>query len=183
MADGDKTFTEQEHIAILADRVATETAAITAERDQLKAEKSDLQSQLDVAESAKVAAEQAKEKAEQELADFKTGLDELAQAEARKGERLTKVKEVAAHLGDEFLSEENEAGKDRVARIVAMDESAFDGYVADLKATAPATTSTGAPAPRETAMAGAASTAAVPGGAPSQSAARGFLLARYTKES
>ena len=35
MADA-KTYTEDEHIAILSDRVTTETASLTAERDQLK---------------------------------------------------------------------------------------------------------------------------------------------------
>jgi chromosome segregation ATPase len=172
MADTDKTFTEQEHIAILADRVAKETASLTEQINTLTTEKTDLESKLDVAESAKVAAEQAKETAEKELADFKAGLDELAQAEARKGERLDKVKEVAAHLGDDFLADEA-----RVQRIVAMSDDQFEGYVADLKTTAPATTSTGAPAPRETAMAGAASAAA--GGAPTESAGRQFLLGRY----
>ncbi len=177
MADGDKTFTEQEHIAILADRVATETAAITAERDALKAERDDLATKLDVAESAKVAAEQAKETAEKEFADFKTSLDELAAAEGKRDERLAKVKEVAAHLGDDFLSTENEVGKARVERIVAMADDQFEGYVADLKSTAPTTRSTTAEKPRETAMAGAASAAA--GAETTTSAGREFLLGRY----
>lgn len=172
MADDNKTFTEQEHIAILTDRVAKETAELTGERDTLKTEKSDLESKLDVAESAKVAAEQARDAAVKELADFKAGIDELAAAEGRKDERLAKVKEVAAHLGEDFLKDEA-----RVARIVAMDEDSFTGYVADLSATAPAATSTAQP-PRQTAMVGAAAT--VPGTPGAPSAGRDFLLGRYT---
>jgi chromosome segregation ATPase len=166
----EKTFTETEHIAILTDRVAAETASLTQARKALETEKSELQNKLDVAESAKVAAEQAKEKAEQELADFK---DAQAKAEAKakkKGERVAKVKEVAAHLGEEFLTDEA-----RVERIVAMEDEAFDGYVSDLKATAPAGAAT-TTAPRETAMAGAPSAAA---GGDTQTAGRSFLLGRY----
>lgn len=171
MADDNKTFTEQEHIAILADRVAKETASLTGERDKLSSEKAELESKLDVAESAKVAAEQAKEAAEKELADFKAGLDALAEQESRKDERLAKVKEVAAHLGEDFLKDEA-----RVARIVAMEGDAFDGYVSDLAAAAPPAGTT-ATAPRETAMVGASAAVAGTQGAPS--AGRSFLLGRY----
>lgn len=180
MADA-KTFTEDEHLAILTDRVAKETAAITADRDKVAAEKSqletkhatevsELQTKLDVTESAKVAAEQKAEKVEQEFADYKAGIEQLAEQAARKDERLAKVKEVAAHLGEDFFKDEA-----RVERIVAMDEDGFTGYLDDLKATAPAGT-TSSTAPRETAMALAGTTA------PSKSAARSLLLGRFEKE-
>lgn len=169
MAD-EKTYTEAEHIAILADRVTTETASLTEVNATLVTEKSELQNKLDVAESAKVAAEQRAEKAEADLAAYAAQTEEAAAALARKDERLAKVKETAAHLGESFFTDQ-----DRVARIVAMGEDAFTGYLDDLKATAPAAGTT-AP-PRETAMAGAASTAAGSGSGPS--AARGFLLGRY----
>lgn len=171
MAD-EKTFTESEHIAILTDRVTTETASLTEARDQLANEKADLQNKLDVAESAKVAAEQRAEKAESDLKEFKDSVEESKAAAARKDDRLAKVKETAAHLGDDFFTDEA-----RVARIVAMDEDGFEGYLADLKATAPAPGSTTTAPPRETAMAGAA--AVVPGTPGAPSAAREFLLGRY----
>lgn len=180
MAD-EKTFTESEHIAILSDRVATETAALSDAKKSLESEKADLQNKLDVAEAAKAAAEQEKEKAEQELADFKTAQAKAEEKAARKTERIAKVKEAAAHLGAEFLDEANEKGAARIERIVAMEDDAFAGYVADLQDTAPAggTTKT-AEKPRETAMAGASSTASGDGTQPS--AARSFLLARYSQK-
>lgn len=176
MAD-EKTFTETEHIAILADRVASETASLTQANTVLTTEQADLQNKLDVAESAKVAAEQRAEKAEKDFAEFKTGLDELATQGAKKDERIAAVKEVAAHLGDAFLDEADEVGKSRVARIVAMDDDSFVGYVADLKATVPAGSTVVTP-PREAALLGTPSTAA--GGAGTgPTAAQQVLLGRY----
>lgn len=173
MADnGDKTFTETEHLAILTDRVATETAELSTQKAALEAEKSDLQSKLDIAESAKAAAEQERDTAVQELADFKGQIEQEREAAARKDDRLAKVKEVAAHLGDDFFADEA-----RVTRIVAMEEGTFEGYLDDLKATAPATTTTSTTAPRETAMAGAGSTAA--GEGPQPSAATELFLGRF----
>lgn len=172
----DKTFTEAEHIAILADRVTKETAGLTAERDTLSTEKSELQNKLDVAESAKVAAEQRAEKAEADFTAFKAELDEYATKVAKKDERLEAVKEVAAHLGEDFLKDEP-----RIARIVAMDDESFAGYVADLKATVPAGSTVVPPPGREAAgLVGAGSTAAGASGDAAPSAARQVLLGRYT---
>jgi len=166
MAD-DKTYSEDEHIAILADRVARETASITAERDQLKSEKAELENKLDVTESAKQAAETAKETAERELADFKAEVEAREVAAAKKDERLSKVRESAKHLDDKFFEDAK-----RIERIVAMSDDQFEGYVADLASTATVTgnTATGG-VPRETAMAGAAA-----GGKPTVSAGKAFML-------
>lgn len=170
MADDKKTYSEDEHIAILADRVTKETASLTAERDQLSTDKSDLETKLDVAESAKTAAEQKAEESEKALADYKAEVETAREEAARKDTRIAKVKETASHLGDEFFEDEK-----RVQRIVAMDDEGFEGYLADLQATAkvPAggTTKT---IPRETAMAGAGADATT-----DQSASRSFLLQRY----
>ena len=150
MAD-EKTYSEAEHIAILADRVGKETADLTAERDQLASVKTELENKLDVAESAKTAAEQAAAEATKALEDFKAEVESEREAAARKDERIKQVRESATHLGDDFFEDEG-----RVARITAMKDEDFEGYLADLKATAkvPAGTST-THVPRETAMAGA----------------------------
>jgi chromosome segregation ATPase len=167
MAD-EKTFSESEHIAILADRVSKETADLTAERDQLVAAKTELENKLDVAESAKTAAEQKAETAEQALADYKAEVEHEREAAARKDDRIKQIRESAEHLDDTFFADEA-----RVNRIVAMKDEDFEGYLADIKATAkPAATTTTSTAPRETAMAG---TAAIP----TTSAARDFLLGQY----
>lgn len=174
MADNEKTYSEKEHIAILSDRVTTETASLTAERDQLVTDKSELENKLDVAESAKTAAEQRAEKAEKDLEDFKAETEEREQAAARKDERLKKVRESASHLGDDFFEDEA-----RVNRIVAMKDDEFEGYLGDI-----ATTSKGAPArsvdaPRETAM----QTGRTDTDGAKPSAARQHLLGRYALQS
>jgi len=167
MAD-EKTFSENEHLAILADRVQTETAALTAERDQLVTSVTELENKLDVETTAKTAAEARAVEAEKALADFKTSVEAEREAAAKKDERVAKVREVASHLADDFFADEA-----RLGRIVAMSDEIFEGYLADLSEaskTAPKTTTV---LPRETAMAGAGAAA----GATSNG--RAFLLRRY----
>lgn len=169
----DKTFTEDEHLAILTDRVAKETADLTEAKTGLESTVTELQSKLDVAESAKTAAEQERDAARTELVDFKAEIEQREAAAARKDERLGQVKEVAAHLGEDFFTDEA-----RISRIVAMDDGTFEGYLGDLKATAPTGTTVVTGAPRETAMQGAGSTAAT-GTTGKPSAARGVFLGRF----
>lgn len=169
MAD-EKTFSESEHIAILSDRVAKETAELTSQRDALATEKSDLETKLDVLESAKAAAEQEAATAKADLEAFKAEIQAEREAAARKDERLKQMRESAEHLDDKFFEDEG-----RIKRIVAMQDADFEGYLADLKATAAkAPAAAGSTVPRETAMAGAnAATGAT------TSAARSFLLGHY----
>src|SRR4051812_3101852 len=167
MAD-EKTFSESEHIAILADRVSKETADLTAERDQLLSSKTELENKLDVVESAKTAAEQKAETAEKALADYKAEVEEQREAAARKDDRIKQIRENAEHLDDAFFDDEA-----RVNRIVAMKDEDFEGYLADIKATAAKPTTTTPAAPRETAMAGVAPITIT------TSAARNFLLGQY----
>lgn len=165
----DKKFSEEDMALLLADRVAKETADLAAERDSLKAERDELATKLDVETAAKVAAEQKVVETEKAFEDFKTGLEALREAAERKDERLDKVKEVAAHLGEDFLNDEK-----RVARICAYDDEAFEGYLADLKAAAPAAGATPV-VPRESAMTGSEP-------ATQTSAARSVLLPSFSKE-
>ena len=168
---GEKTYTEDEHLGILTERVRRETADLTAQVDQLNSDNTELQNQLDVAESAKVAAEARATEAEQALETFKADVEGEREAAARKEERIAKLRETAEHLDDDFFEDEK-----RVERIVAMADDAFDGYVADLAATgvgAPKSTSV----PRETAM--------VQDGKPvttKPAAGRSFLLRRYVAQ-
>ena len=171
MAD-DKTYTEAEHIAILSDRLAKETAELTATVDQLTGSKTELENKLDVAESAKTAAEAKVAEAEKALEDFKAEVTEREESAARKDDRLAKLRESAEHLGDDFFADEK-----RIERIVAMKDDDFDGYVADLAATsvgAPKSTS----APRESAMQNEHKGSTTS----DKSAARGFLLRRYIEQ-
>lgn len=167
--DAQKSYTADEHVAILEDRVARETAEVRAERDTLQTEKADLETRLDVEISAKEAAEQRATAAEEALEQFKTEVAEREAAAARKDDRLAKVREAAKHLDDKFFEDTA-----RVERIVAMSEESFEGYVADLGATGRTPGKTTPDVPRETAMAGAQA-----GGAPVAAAGKGFLLRDY----
>lgn len=135
-ADG-RTFTEGETYALVADNVARETASLQAEKAELettvttlKAENADLQNQLDVAVAAR-------EKAEQDLVDYKADLEEKAAMAERREARVAQVREAAAHLKDDFFTDE------RAQRWAAMETAEFDTYVAELAAvSAGVTTST-----------------------------------------
>lgn len=174
MADPKESYSKDEHVAILADRVAQETASITAERDGLKTERDDLASKLDVADSAKLAAEQRAEKAEQDLAAFKTEVEEREAASARKDSRVAELKDKAPHLDEKWFEAEG-----RVERITAMKDEDFAQYVGDMSAAAPAgETPPKREVPRETAMSGTK----VDDDAPKSGAARGFLLRNYQSQ-
>ena len=164
--ENEKTFTESEMLAIIADRVAKETADLTAERDSIKAERDELATKLDVETAAKGTAEQKVTEIQGEFDSFKTDLEALREAADRKDDRLAKVKEAAAHMGDDFLKDEK-----RVERIVAFTEDQFEGFLDDLKAVAPAAGTAGVP--RESAMSAK--------GAEIQttSSARSLLLGRF----
>ncbi len=143
-----RTFSENEMLAIITDRVATETANLSESVTTLTSAKAELETKLDVALAEKAAAEKLAADKAQEFEDFKTALEAEKAAAEKKDERLTKVKAAASHLPAEFFTDET-----RVARIVAMSDEQFEGYVADLGATnsAPASTEE---APKETAAAG-----------------------------
>lgn len=140
--DKERLFTEAEAYAIAADRVASETAALTAEVARLKSEQDTLQNTLDVEIAAKEAAELATKEATKALDDFKESIESEKAALAKRDERLSQMKEAAKHLTDEFFADEG-----RVKRIVAMSDEDFEGYKADL-----AKVSVAGPHVRETAM-------------------------------
>lgn len=171
--DVKKTYTAEEHAAILASRVETETASLTAENTQLKADLAEAQNKLDAADSAKLAAEQARETAVQELATFKAETEKAQTAEARKGERVTAVKAKCAAIKDEWFDAEV-GGTKRIDRIVAMADEEFAGYLEDIASFVPTTESR--EVPRESA---ALLGQPIGGDQPKVSAAEDFLLRGY----
>jgi hypothetical protein len=127
VAEG-RTFTEGETYALVADHVQRETAGLQAEKAEmetqiegLKAEKAELQTQLDVAVAGK-------EKAEKDFEDFKAEQARAAEIAALRTERTAKVREAAAHLKDDFFTDE------RAERWAAMETAEFETYVAELAA-------------------------------------------------
>lgn len=148
-ATDDRTFTEAELTAIVADRVARETADATAEVEKLRAENSELNNKLDAEISARQAAEKAAEDAKAEHEKFVADQESEKAALAKKDDRLKAVRESASHLSDDFFKDEK-----RIARIVAMADDEFAGYVDDLKVTSGGAPKTSNGVPRETAMEG-----------------------------
>lgn len=145
-----RQLSEDEHKAIVAALVARETSELRAENDSLTTANSDLQSKLDVAETARQTAEQGKATAEQALEDYKTEQEQAKEIAARTDTRVAKVREVAAHLKDEFFTDE------RAARWAGMPDEEFDAYVKEMAEAsgAPSTGDAGDKARRETAMRG-----------------------------
>lgn len=163
----ERTFSEQEMTAIIADRLKAETASLTAETDQLKAQVTDLGTKLDVETSAREAAEQRATTTEEAFTAYKAEVEGREAASKRKDERVAAVREAAKHLPEKFFEDEA-----RVERISAMDDDSFSAYLADMAAAAPVPAGDGTP-PRETAIKGDPITA--PEGE-TASAARGFLM-------
>lgn len=157
---GERTFTEGEAYALVADAVERETASAKAEADGLRDQVTTLGNEKDALELRVKAAEDAKAEAEQALNDYKTEVETEKAMEAKRSERLTKVAEIAPSLveGDDAKVIE------RCDRIVAMADEVFDEYVDSLAAVAPekasddgkggktdATDKDGKPLPRESA--------------------------------
>lgn len=152
-AAADRTFTEGEAYALVADGVQRETAAKVAEIDALKSEIAALTAANAAVEADRDLAIAGKEKAELDLVTYQTDQARDAEIAGLKVTRTAKVREVAAHLADDFYTAE------RAERWASMGQADFDAYTAELAfasagKTGAAATATGAPA--ETAMAGAA---------------------------
>lgn len=140
----EKTYTEAEYnqlagtVSSLEAQIAELTKAAEAEaidariadaKAELEAQVAELQSKLDTAVLEAEAARSELDSVVSFLAAEQSAAEEAAAAEARKEERIAKVKEVAS-FPDEYL----EANADRFA---AMSEEAFEVALEDWKAIAP----------------------------------------------
>lgn len=130
---GERTFTEGEAYALVADAVERETASAKAEADQLRDQVTTLGNEKDALELRVKAAEDAKAEAEQALSDYKTEVETEKAMEAKRAERLAKVAEIAPDL----VEGEDAKVVERCDRIVAMADEVFDEYVDSLAAVAP----------------------------------------------
>lgn len=155
-----RALTEGEAYAIAAAEVKRETAERDQKISELEAEKAqltaaaeaELQKAKDLHEAALTAERQRADAAEQALTDYKAEVENARVAAARTEQRVSKVREVAKHLNDEWFTPE------RAARWASMDDDSFDVYVRELaEVSVGSGTATGEP-PRETAMAGVAVT-------------------------
>lgn len=159
---GERTFTEGEAYALVADAVERETAAAKTEAEELRNQNVTLGNEKDALELRATAAEDKVAEAEKALEDYKTDVETQKAAEAKRDERLTKVAEVAPTL----VEGDDEKIVERCDRIVAMDDESFQEYLDSLTAVAPqkanddgkggdgktpVTTPSGTPLPRESA--------------------------------
>lgn len=140
MAEGDRTFTEAQHFALLTDAVARETATLSTAKEELESKNvaletekaelatanTELQSRIDVIEAEKTAAEQARDSVQAEFDAHKDAETQRAEVEARKVDRLAKVKAANSGLGDDYFTEA------RVQRWAEMAEETFEALVADI---------------------------------------------------
>ena len=165
-----RVFTEDEHTAILADRVATETAALTDQIAAKDAEIADLKAQMDTVEAARLAAEKERDDTKAAFDAFKSEVEQAKEHAQRKDERVAKVKEAASHLTDEFFNDE------RVERIAAMTDEFFDGWLSDMREGAAKVGVSNAPREAANLVGSAVEPPRTDSGA---SAARGFLLRDY----
>ena len=172
-----------EIVAVVNDRVTRETAELRTRAETAEQARDAAQTKIDVLEAEKSAAEQAKAVAEKALADSQAAMENEKASASRRDTRKAALREVAAHLTDEWFAAEVPHGEEKVARldkIARMGDAEFDGYKAELAsafegvtvapAAGGATTSQGSP-PRETAMAGASNG----GGGAQQSPSSKFL--------
>lgn len=148
-----RTFSEEEHTAIVADRVARETAELEGQNQTLQeqvtaltTEKAELQTRLDTAEVARAAAEQA-------LADYKAEVTATAEKAARRAERLASVREAAKHMPDAWFTDQ------RADEWAAMEQASFDSFLTATKEVSAALTANGG----EAGAGAAAETAALQG--------------------
>jgi hypothetical protein len=109
VADADRTYTEVEHLALMADAVTRETASLT---------------------EAKESAETKISEAEKAFDDYKTELERLAAIETAKQERVEAVKAANESLPESYFTEE------RIQRWAEMETASFDAFIADITAVA-----------------------------------------------
>lgn len=121
---GERTFTEGEAYALVADAVERETAAAKTQVADLEAQIVSLGNEKDALELRATAAEEKAANAEKALADYKAEVETQKAMEAKRDERLGKVAEVAPKL---------EVTEERATRIVAMEDELFDEYVESLR--------------------------------------------------
>lgn len=136
----ERSFTEAQHFALLTDAVARETASLSTAKEELEskttalesekaalaATNSELQSRIDVVDAEKAAAEQARDAVQTEFDAHKAAETEKAEAEARKSDRLTRVKAANSALGEDYFTEA------RTQRWAEMAEDTFEALVADI---------------------------------------------------
>jgi chromosome segregation ATPase len=129
---GDRTYAEAEHLALMADAVKRETAALTEVKASLETRVSELAARVDVLEAEKTAAETAKSTAVADFDAYKADVERAREVESAKQDRLNRVKAANEALPDSYYTDE------RIQRWAEMGETEFASLIDDLSAAATA---------------------------------------------
>lgn len=127
VADEDRTYTAQEHLALMADAVTRETAELSSAKETLETQVSELNQKVDVLEAEKAAAETKAADIQKEFDDFKAAQERAAAVETAKQERSKAVKDANPALPENYFTEE------RVQRWAEMAQESFDDFVESIK--------------------------------------------------
>ena len=128
--DATRTYTEAEHLALMADAVTRETASLTEAKGSLETNVSELSARVDVLEAEKAAAESAKDQVQADFDAYKAEVERAREVETAKKERLDRVKAANEQLPDSYFTDE------RILRWAEMTEEAFASLIDDLSAAA-----------------------------------------------
>jgi len=126
VADADRTYTEAEHLALMADAVKRETASLAEVKESAETQVSTLTARVDVLEAEKASLETAKAETQKAFDDYKAEVERAREVEAAKKDRLEKVKAANAGLPDSYFTDE------RVQRWAEMTEVAFTSFIEDI---------------------------------------------------
>lgn len=139
----ERTYTAQEHNALLTDGIARETADLRSAKEDaeagfvteksaletkvttLEAEKAELQGKLDVVEAEKVAETKRADDVQAAFDGHKAEQERAAEVETKKIDRITRVKAAKEGLDDSYFTDE------RVLRWAEMADEQFDLLIAD----------------------------------------------------
>ena len=141
-----RLLTEDEAYAIAAAEVKREVAQSQEKISELEASLNEKSNEIDASAVREQALKDELEAATKALEDFKAEIVQEREKAERTGARLSRLREVAQSMPDEFFEEES-----RVSRVIAMSDEDFESYCSDLADVSKAV-SASSPAPRESAM-------------------------------
>ena len=126
----DRTYTEAEHLALMADAVKRETAELSTAKETAETQISELSARVDVLEAEKAAAETNASQVQADFDAFKAEVERAREVETAKQDRLKAVKAANEQLPDTYFTDE------RIQRWAEMTEEAFASLIDDLTAAA-----------------------------------------------
>lgn len=130
MADSDRTYTEVEHVAIVADAVSRENASLLEANAGLETKVSELTGKVAALEAEKATLSSELETEKAAHSDFKTQVERANEIEALKSEREAAVKDANPALPETHFTPE------RVLSWAEMNADTFQVVVDSIKASA-----------------------------------------------